>query len=216
MLDSCLAVPHSRMHPPCHICEKAASFTCSACDINVYYCSQECQALHWPQHQFECRNSTSLNSSNTNRLTSTTYPHEPIELIDMRQPDALGIHHPTEMSQQELSAEEIARQEKAEEAFYFIGQIHSIVQPVMICILLSIFWVKLTRPSDQYYGYIQLSGGLSGSVATVFTGEGRSSADNGSSLNTAFILMGVIVGQTLLLFVLFKYAFMKVRISSPL
>lgn len=38
----------------CGVCRKTSELKCSRCSC-VYYCSRECQRIHWTAHKGECR-----------------------------------------------------------------------------------------------------------------------------------------------------------------
>ncbi|KAJ1438180.1 hypothetical protein B484DRAFT_324238, partial [Ochromonadaceae sp. CCMP2298] len=37
----------------CHVCKSSTSQRCARCS-SIFYCSQECQALHWRHHKNLC------------------------------------------------------------------------------------------------------------------------------------------------------------------
>jgi hypothetical protein len=45
-------------------CDKAGKAACSACS-NEFYCSKECQQLHWPEHKAACKPASKVISVNS-------------------------------------------------------------------------------------------------------------------------------------------------------
>ncbi|KAJ3414747.1 hypothetical protein HDV05_006086 [Chytridiales sp. JEL 0842] len=101
-----------------------------------------------------------------------------------------------------------------DELRYYLNQIYLILTPVIICILLSVLWVKLTTVSPPYYqtGVGKESRALpdiynGGAIGAVGGGSG---SDAQQSLITALIILAQIVVVTFIVFLLFKYNQMKI------
>lgn len=163
--------------PICIVCSKEAAIKCSACspDVLIYYCSNNCQKNHWPQHKSTCRS------------------------------------QPTEVP---LTEEQVA-EHALQDLKYYILQVFKITRPVLICIILSVFWVKVTNPEPEYY--IQTTKiQLPTPSNTIPIPKGGASTipptpqEFWQSLQPALIILAQIIGVTILILILFKLKCFKV------
>ncbi|KAI8925986.1 Presenilin-domain-containing protein [Entophlyctis helioformis] len=97
-----------------------------------------------------------------------------------------------------------------EDIKYSILQIFTIIKPVVICILLSVLWVKLSNPVEPLYDSRApvFAAPSSVSVGTAFGTKGDGS--DGTSVITALIILGQIVVATVVIACLFRYNQIKV------
>ncbi|KAJ3225092.1 Presenilin-1 [Clydaea vesicula] len=120
--------------------------------------------------------------------------------------------------------EELSEEERIEDLKFYMIQVYEIIKPVLICIILSIFWVKSANPVSEYYIFradeIPPING-NGTVGNGTTGGGDIPAGGGSgqlpssgeisvSLKTALIVLAQIIGATFLILFLFKYGFIRI------
>jgi presenilin 1 len=96
---------------------------------------------------------------------------------------------------------------------FYLNQIYLILKPVILCILLSVLWVKLTTPQAAYFE--TGVGKESRAAPDIYNGGaaaavGADQGDAGQSVITALIIMAQIVVVTIIVFLLFKYNQMKV------
>ncbi|CEP18688.1 hypothetical protein [Parasitella parasitica] len=104
----------------------------------------------------------------------------------------------------------------AEELRFYTLQIYRIIKPVVACIMLSIFWVKVSYSGSSDYSptrpnYVNLS------PATSSSSNADGSTSNGSSIASSFtnaaIIIGQIIGVTILIVFLFKKGWIRVLIG---
>ncbi len=93
------------------------------------------------------------------------------------------------------------------DAVFYLKQMYMLLIPVTMNIILSILWVKLSRPTPPYFGSLVNAGNGAPSVRQVFAGDNVNQDD---SLKSALIIMGQIVGFTLFILFLVKMKLFKV------
>ena len=61
-----------KKYNPCgnSLCTAAAYYQCTKCQ-DVFYCSQDCQLLHWPDHKPTCKKTCGKKKSNKEIKTKT-------------------------------------------------------------------------------------------------------------------------------------------------
>lgn len=162
---------------PCTVCGKPAQFTCSYCVGNVFYCSQTpCQINDWPNHSKTCK-------------------YKDKERPDIRIQDR---GERTIANLQELDADETAQDLK-----FYIEQLYLITVPVFLCIILSIFWVKIT--SDPRNGTT-----LQSAYAYITPAEGDSAqAQAVNGLVQALIIIGNLIVMTIIIVLCVRYRCIK-------
>ena len=108
------------------------------------------------------------------------------------------------------SDEEETEEEKKATFNHFVRQLYIILKPVMICIGLSLLWVKLSNPADPYFstGFVQSRAPSIGSAI----GSVGGAADN-QSLIIAGIIMAQIVVSTVVMAALMYYGKMKIMLG---
>lgn len=102
----------------------------------------------------------------------------------------------------------------ADELKFYMEQIYRIIKPVVVCIILSIFWVKVSFDGSSDYTpsrptYVNVST-PSTSTTTTTTAAGSSIAQ---SFTNAAIIIGQIIGVTILIVFFFKKGWIKVLIG---
>ncbi|OZJ06304.1 hypothetical protein BZG36_00688 [Bifiguratus adelaidae] len=131
--------------------------------------------------------------------------------IALQNLDANNVAHLTETSA--IPARTGMDEETAEELKYYMHQVYLVIQPVMMCIVLSIFWVKIAYSSSNsdYRQVVKVStsyittGSSSGSFSS-----GSSSSSLLSSFGTAAIIISQIIVVTIIIVCLFKYGCIKI------
>ncbi|KAJ3038021.1 hypothetical protein HDV00_001065 [Rhizophlyctis rosea] len=122
---------------------------------------------------------------------------------------APGAQVPTQIVETEPP---LTEEEKAEDLKYYMEQIFLIIKPVICCIILAILWVKLTSSVDEYYD--SSTGASSGGSTGVGSVVGGSTDNSGGAVTqsfvTAFIILGEIIGSTIVIVILFYFGFMKI------
>ena len=104
-----------------------------------------------------------------------------------------------------------SRPPQESDAVYYLKQMYLILIPVTVTIILSILWVKISRPTPPYFGQNANTGNAVPSVRQVFAGD---NANQDDSLKTALIIMGQIVGFTLFILFLVKLKLFKVSLVT--
>ncbi|KAF9425618.1 Presenilin-1, partial [Podila epigama] len=221
---------------PCQACGTfPARFQCSACQ-SVRYCSQECQASDWRIHYRECAEITAsmrTDVNNTNRSGGDDNNNigggQQVRTSRDQEQQADGAHAPG-VSPEDLGAianrprrrpreprprprltpEERAALEEAEriaDMKFYMLQIYKIIKPVVVCICLSILWVKISMAGSDYRP--------TQSSYTVYKETPSSSVSQNivGSLANAGIIIGQIVIVTIIIVVLFKRGHIKVLIG---
>lgn len=181
----------------CKICEKQAQFCCSACGTGHYYCSQACQASDWQAgHKRECVATIKSTSAGS--------------LAGGRETAAQNVNAPRDEA------------ERIDDMKFYMSQVYQIIKPVMLCIILSILWVKCTFPTPDYYIFranavnstnpLPPIGG--GGISVGVGGNGDTSTptsdDFSASLKVALIILSQIIVATIVIVLLFKYGCMKI------
>ncbi|KAI8051773.1 Presenilin-domain-containing protein [Thamnidium elegans] len=185
----------------CSQCQKAATFMCSSCSHDgPRYCSVECQKAHWTEGHY--RNCTAAKRT---RQLHRQAVEASLRIESTSQEPDIQLN---DLSNREQD-EKIEQEEAADELKFYTEQIYRIIKPVVICIILSIFWVKVSfggksdyTPSRPTY------------VSTASTTSSASS-DSGiaQSFTNAAIIIGQIIGVTILIVFFFKKGWIKVLIG---
>lgn len=119
----------------------------------------------------------------------------------------------TDLSNEEREEDEKNEQEEiADELKFYMEQIYRIIKPVVVCILLSIFWVKVSFGGQSDYTpsrptYISTTS-TSSTTSTTSTGSGIA-----QSFTSAAIIIAQIIGVTILIVFFFKKGWIKVLIG---
>ncbi|KAI8580517.1 hypothetical protein K450DRAFT_237431 [Umbelopsis ramanniana AG] len=107
---------------------------------------------------------------------------------------------------------QLDEEEYADELRFYIRQIYLVIQPVVICIILSIFWVKVSFSGTSDYAPVRPSYSIGSSSASTTTGTSSSSSVV-SSLTTALVIVGQIVVVTVAIVFFFRKGWIKVLIG---
>ncbi|KAF8937730.1 Presenilin-1, partial [Dissophora ornata] len=225
-------VANSGDDQPCQICDAfPARFQCSACQ-SVRYCSQECQAADWRAHYRECSEIVAAkkeeqegSSSNpdveqgsraraSQRRSNVPGPMGG-DLGDEAENVRAVANQPRRRPREprrrpQLTPEQKAAYEQAEriaDMKFYMLQIYKIIKPVVICICLSILWVKISLAGSDYRP--------TQSSYTVYTESSTSTVSQNilGSLANAGIIIGQIVIVTIIIVILFKRGHIKVLIG---
>ena len=174
---------------PCKACSvNDAIFNCSACK-NIEYCSAKCQKIDWPRHKLECNKNTIAYTMNKDLPDS-------IETVQQQ-----GLEEAGSVEEEETDEEKMATFD------HMVNQLYIIIQPVILCIALSLLWVKLSTPAEPYFatGIVVPRAPSIGTAIGSVGGE----ADN-QSLIIAGIIMAQIVVSTVIMAALMYYGKMKI------
>ncbi|KAI9343850.1 Presenilin-domain-containing protein [Zopfochytrium polystomum] len=106
-------------------------------------------------------------------------------------------------------------EEDVENVKFYMNQLYVILRPVLLCIVLSILWVKVTNPVSPLF-----DAGLSGQSPDIFVGgltsvvagnaDNADTGDSGASVKAALIILGQVVGATIVIVLLFIFNCMKI------
>nr|KAJ3420009.1 Presenilin-2 [Polyrhizophydium stewartii] len=109
---------------------------------------------------------------------------------------------------------EPSEEERIQDMRFYMAQIYIILKPVMLCIALSVLWVKLSHPLDSYFdtGVPVAVSAPSSSVGQVLGTTGNSQNDT-NSLLSALLILGQIVVATFIIACLFRYGKIKIIIG---
>ncbi|KAF9914847.1 hypothetical protein BX616_007443 [Lobosporangium transversale] len=222
---------------PCQSCGAfPAKFQCSACQ-SVRYCSQECQAEDWGIHYRECAEILAAmkqeeeqgrqrsdeerqdveggNSGSRDRIRSRLPPSGGNVLGEEAENVRAVANQPRRRPREprrrpQLTPEQRAAYEEAEriaDMKFYMLQIYKIIKPVVVCICLSILWVKISMAGSDYRP--------TQSSYTVYRESPTSTPSQNflGSLANAGIIIGQIVVVTIIIVILFKRGHIKVLIG---
>jgi hypothetical protein len=105
---------------------------------------------------------------------------------------------------------DVDEQEYADELRFYIRQIYLVIQPVVICIILSIFWVKVAYSGTSDYTPVSPSYSIGVSSSSSSDTSSSSSSSVVSSLTTALLIVGQIIVVTVVIVFLFRKGWIKV------
>ncbi|KAI8974634.1 Presenilin-domain-containing protein [Pilobolus umbonatus] len=104
--------------------------------------------------------------------------------------------------------------EKAEDLIFYTHQIYRIIKPVVACIVLSIFWVKVGYSEQSDYSPVQATYVSITSTSTIITTPNQT---NTTTITSAFANAGIIIAQiigvTILIVFFFKRGWIKALIG---
>ncbi|CAG8720630.1 13586_t:CDS:10, partial [Dentiscutata erythropus] len=183
----------------CANCGDSAQYLCEACgQTGPRYCSQKCQSDHWEKgHAAVCASAHSdteseehdneRNSRASKRTSSKVYSRGNVaQLINLkkRRSNQDALTSPTSATLPNSNDQSPAIDPvQADEFKFYMQQVYRIIKPVVLCIVLSVLWVKLSQaPSYFEIG----SGSSSGS---------SSSSDSSSSITSSIYTAGLLIGQ---------------------
>ncbi|CAG8735047.1 22979_t:CDS:10, partial [Gigaspora rosea] len=95
---------------------------------------------------------------------------------------------------------------QADEFRFYMQQVYRIIKPVVLCIVLSVLWVKLSQAPSYFIG-------SSSPAASGATGNSSDSSPISTSIYAAAILIGQIIVATVVIVFLFKYGFTKILVG---
>ncbi|CAO3664267.1 unnamed protein product [Rhizopus microsporus] len=185
----------------CAQCQGDATFMCSSCgQLGPKYCSVECQKTHWQQgHYTVCKAAI----RNRQRILQEQASND----IPMNDLNNNNNNNNNNNQEEKQDSEEIA-----EELRFYTNQIYRIIKPVVACIILSIFWVKVSFSKQSDYSpsrttYVNIS---TSSSTTTTSSAGTSIT---SSFTNAAIIIGQIILVTIIIVFLFKKGWIKILIG---
>ncbi|KAI8074829.1 Presenilin-domain-containing protein [Gongronella butleri] len=188
----------TRVALQCAQCQKAAVFICSSCGMDgPRYCSTECQTDHWQQgHHIDCK---------------ATAARQSRQLLDN---EAQGVAHDdiplNQLSGTTATAADDMDDERADDLKFYMNQIYLIIKPVVICILLSIFWVKIGFTDGSDYSPTRPTYSV---IYSNNSGEQQSTFNGLSSFASAAIIIGQIIVVTVVIVFFFRRGWIKVLIG---
>ncbi|GAN01533.1 presenilin family protein [Mucor ambiguus] len=182
---------------------------CSSCGQDgPRYCSIQCQTDHWKENHYRvCK------AARRNRQRHA-------EAVAAAEADNTNIGGSNDIPMNDLSPNQDQEklddeEDAADELRFYTLQIYRIIKPVVACIILSIFWVKVSYSGSSDYSptrpnYVNLAPSTSSSSSEGSTSSGPSIAN---SFTNAAIIIGQIIGVTILIVFLFKKGWIKVLIG---
>jgi presenilin 1 len=196
----------------CNVCRKPAAFMCSSCGLNgPRYCSTECQSQGWREGHYRlCQGNAQARANAASRASNHTQTESP-----SGPPSGQGSIPMVELRNNGNSTEQDEQQEFADELRFYIKQIYLVIQPVVICIILSIFWVKVAFSGSSDYTPVRPSYSIGSSTTTTSGGSDSSSSSAITSLTTALVIVGQIIVVTLVIVFLFRRGWIKVSAKEP-
>ncbi|KNE63402.1 hypothetical protein AMAG_08534 [Allomyces macrogynus ATCC 38327] len=188
----------------CRVCGKRATSACSQCGPAISYCSQVCQLADWPAHAPVCKATAAA-------PTVPGLPAAAATATAVVATTAAHPHHTAHIDASQLPETTVARlhtlgydPDTAADLLFYTAQVTKLVRPILICILLSIAWTKISMSSQEFRP--------AGSVWTVYKED--ATASSGARLAGGFMNAGIILAQiavmTVILVLLFKYNCMKI------
>ncbi|CAO3590445.1 unnamed protein product [Absidia cylindrospora] len=209
----------------CVKCQQPATFMCSSCGLQgPRYCTPECQQSDWKTgHYLTCQSTILRNQrrfASSTRPTTTTGPFQDTGATD--NDIALTDMNRQQQQQQQLQqgdSENETEEEFADNLKFYMQQIYLIIKPVVVCIVLSIFWVKVGFNDQSDYSptrptYDVLSSNNAGSAGSSGGNNGGSGGSAGlSSLTNAAIIIGQIIVVTVVIVFFFRKGWIKVLIG---
>ncbi|KAI8647386.1 hypothetical protein BD408DRAFT_141647 [Parasitella parasitica] len=131
----------------CSHCQKPATFMCSSCGQDgPRYCSIECQTDHWKANHYRLCKAARRNRQRHAEAAAAVAAAAAATAVrnDERSSDIPMDDLSQGQSQEKLDEESDGFDDNAEELRFYTLQIYRIIKPVVACIVLSIFWVKVS------------------------------------------------------------------------
>ncbi|KAJ3032177.1 UNVERIFIED_CONTAM: Presenilin-1 [Siphonaria sp. JEL0065] len=184
----------------------------------------ECQLKDWGSHQQKCGTKPPSTSGGSRDQESEQRPGPTTTTIpDQQAPPTAAPAEKRKRRKRPKPVMKISENsfelddETVEELRFYLIQIYMILKPVIICISLSVLWMKLTNPPTQYFnmGVGNLTpniyaGGVDGVVAG---GTNAKSGEVTGDLTSALIIISQIIVATIIIYLLFRYNCMKILIG---
>ncbi|RIB17660.1 Presenilin-domain-containing protein [Gigaspora rosea] len=206
----------------CANCGGPAQYLCEACgQAGPRYCSATCQSDHWEKgHASVCasvpsgteseENDSERNSRAVKRSSSKVYSRGNVaQLINLKQRrSTLTSNTTTTLINTPNSNDPSPAIDpvQADEFRFYMQQVYRIIKPVVLCIVLSVLWVKLSQAPSYFIG-------SSSPAASGATGNSSDSSPISTSIYAAAILIGQIIVATVVIVFLFKYGFTKILVG---
>ncbi|OAD76597.1 hypothetical protein PHYBLDRAFT_185773 [Phycomyces blakesleeanus NRRL 1555(-)] len=232
----------------CSNCTLPATFMCSSCGLSgPRYCSDECQKSHWKHRHYktceatkEARRSRAVRDSQTgfrsSTNTNTTTATSAAAIVSGRGSDRqrhgrsssftttdipLQNLNDTETRPNRINTDDDDDEDRyGDDLKFYMHQIYLIIKPVVVCIVLSIFWVKVSFSGQSDYSptrptYAVLAPNT-GSGSSTTSGSSSSSTGGTAALNSlanAAIIIGQIIVVTIIIVFIFKKGWIKILIG---
>ncbi|GBC10603.1 hypothetical protein RclHR1_09770006 [Rhizophagus clarus] len=211
----------------CSNCGEPAQYLCIACgQSGPRYCSSKCQSEDWTRrHSTVCSKVTLAGQINEEggdeEIATVRKPNSKVhgrgniaQIINKRKTNIQrgnpispsSTTDPSFTGQEPLSTSQFD-EDQVDEFKFYMQQIYKIIKPVVLCILLSVLWVKISilapnfRPQRPTQQFIDTSDDTSES-AQIF-----------NSFLAAAVIIGNIIIVTIIIVCLFKYGFIKILIG---
>lgn len=219
--DSSESQPSSSSPNLCSQCQNPATFMCSSCNYEgPRYCSVECQKTNWKEgHYRTCKAAKKSRRLHRQAVQSSlgieATTQNDIQLNDLSSNSNNNNRAANNADDVEDEDEKtLDQEEKADELKFYMNQIYRIIKPVVLCIILSIFWVKVSFGGQSDYtptrpAYVNIPASPASNNSNVTSG-GTSIA---TSFTNAAIIIGQIIGVTIVIVFLFKKGWIKVLIG---
>ncbi|KAL1925757.1 uncharacterized protein VTP21DRAFT_640 [Calcarisporiella thermophila] len=208
----------------CSVCQQPATFMCSACGREgPRYCSTECQTNDWDRHQTECRGSGAARENDAGIRVDDSAESSAVrrpagrgnvaQIINTRKRRKMYAHegHSPQTGGQHHSENGVDPSaydpDMIEEFKFYMEQIYLIIRPVVVCIVLSILWVKIANSGKSSYRPV--------AAYQVFTETSSTTTSEQflGSLANAGIIIGQIILVTIIIVCLFKHGFIKILVG---
>ncbi|CAG8764042.1 12737_t:CDS:2, partial [Cetraspora pellucida] len=150
----------------CVNCGDSAKYLCQACgQTGPRYCSPKCQTDHWEKvHASVCKQSETESDEHDNKTNSRALKRSSSKVYSRGNAAQLINLKQRRSNQDVLTSSTSARlpdsndpspvidADQAYEFRFYMQQVYKIIKPVVLCIVLSILWVKLSKAP----GYLQI------------------------------------------------------------
>lgn len=134
----------------CIVCSKPAKFLCSSCGPPIFYCSTECQSNDWNNtHKSTC---VAASQQPTHTSNSELSHHKrgrgnAAQAINAKRKGSITPADPVAGQSGSQEEHPLTPEEEAQDLKFYMEQVYLIIKPVIVCIILSIIWVKFTIPA---------------------------------------------------------------------
>ncbi|CAI2185754.1 14832_t:CDS:10 [Funneliformis geosporum] len=198
----------------CSNCGEPAQYLCMACgQSGPRYCSPKCQTENWTKgHSSVCKAAHAGQLSNVesggegsvtlSRSNSKVYARGQIAQIINKKGGNQNLSSPAtepSITNERASSTDQANsfdENQVDEFRFYMQQVYRIIKPVVVCIFLSVFWVKLSilapsfRPKHATQQFIDNSGNT-----------------ESSQFFNSFLIAAIIIGQIIVVTIIIVYPY---------